>query len=88
MDFRGSTLFRYSQDGRAGEQRFFQRAETFSVDNVRRGIQLWVSNAGAVRVVVQGQEVAMGRPGQVVTKRVEWVQDQAGRYQLQVFSVF
>ena len=89
VDFRGSTLFRYLQDGERREQRFFQKAETFSVDNVSRRLQLWISNAGAVRLTVEGREVPVGRSGQVVSKLISWEKDdESGRYRLEVGSVF
>jgi cytoskeleton protein RodZ len=88
-DFRGSTLFRYLSDETARDQRFFQKGETFVLDNIQRQIRLWISNAGAVRLTVQGREVPLGRPGQVVTKIVRWTrQDGTGKYQLEVGSVF
>ncbi len=88
-DFRGSTLFRYLSDETARDQRFFQKGETFVLDNVQRQIRLWVSNAGAVRLTVQGQEVPLGRPGQVVTKIIRWTrQDAGGKYQLEVGSIY
>jgi cytoskeletal protein RodZ len=89
IDFRGDTLFRYLIDNSSREQRFFQRGETFSVDSVRNEIQLWVSNAGAARVTVEGRDIAFGRPGQVVTKVVRWVQNEtSGRYDLEVASAY
>jgi hypothetical protein len=89
VDFRGDTLFRYLIDSSSREQRFFQRGETFSVDSIRSEIQLWISNAGAARVTVEGRDVAFGRPGQVVTKIVRWVQNEtSGKYDLEVGSAF
>jgi hypothetical protein len=88
-DFRGSTLFRYLSDETASDQRFFQKGETFVLDNVQSQIRLWVSNAGAVRLVVQGREVPLGRPGQVVTKIIRWARQETGSgYQLEVGSVY
>ena len=89
VDFRGSTLFRYLSDETAKDQRFFQKGETFLLDNVQRQIRLWISNAGAVRLTVQGREVPLGRPGQVVTKIIRWArQEGTGKYQLEVGSIF
>ncbi len=88
-DFRGSTLFRYLSDETATDQRFFQKGETFVLDNVQRQIRLWISNAGAVRLSVQGREVPLGRPGQVVTKVIRWArQDSGAGYQLEVGSIY
>jgi cytoskeleton protein RodZ len=87
INFRGNSLFRYLLDENTRDQRFFQKAESFSMDNVKREVTLWVSNAGALDTKVEGINVTLGRSGQVVTKTIRWVKDEAtGRYQLEVIS--
>ncbi len=89
INFRGNCLFRYLLDGETRDQRFFQKAESFAIDNIRREVQFWVSNAGVLDTRIEGVSVNLGRSGQVVTKRIRWVQnDGTGRYQLEVVSVY
>ena len=87
--FRGNCLLRYLLDGETRDQRFFQKAEVLNLDNQRRELKLWLSNAGAVQVKIEGREVTMGRPGQVATKTIRWVKPADGQsYQLEVTSTY
>jgi hypothetical protein len=89
INFRGNCLFRYLLDGETRDQRFFQKAESFDVDNVRREVQFWISNAGVLDTRVEGVSVNLGRSGQVVTKSIRWARNEGtGRYQLEVVSVY
>ena len=87
ISFRGNCLLRYLLDGRTRDQRFFQKAEIFTLDNVRSSVKLWISNAGAAQIKIEGREVTVGRPGQVVTKQIRWVTEQGtGLHQLELSS--
>ena len=89
ITFRGDCLLRYLMDGEARDQRFFQKGESFSVDRARKELKLWISNAGILEARIEGKEVSLGRPGQVVTKLIRWVKsDRSSRYQLEIVSVF
>ena len=89
INFRGNCLFRYLLDGETQDQRFFQKSESFDVDNVRREVQFWISNAGVLDTRVEGVSVNLGRSGQVVTKSIRWARNEdTGRYQLEVVSVY
>ena len=89
INFRGNCLFRYLLEGETRDQRFFQKSESFDVDNVRREVQFWISNAGVLDTRVEGVSVNLGRSGQVVTKSIRWARNEdTGRYQLEVVSVY
>ena len=88
ISFRGNCLFRYLLDGEVRDQRFYQKGESFTVDNVKQEVVLWISNAGALRARVEDREVNLGRPGQVVTKAIRWTRDaSSGRYQLEIVPI-
>ena len=86
ISFRGYCLFRYLVDNDIREERFFHKGESFSLD-ARNEVQLWISNAGVVRLMVAGREIEVGRPGAVTTKQIRWSRDDAdGQYALEVVS--
>jgi cytoskeletal protein RodZ len=86
ISFRGYCLFRYLVDNDIREERFFHKGESFSLD-ARNGVQLWISNAGVVRLMVAGRDIEVGRPGAVTTKQIRWSRDDAGgQYALEVVS--
>jgi cytoskeletal protein RodZ len=87
--FRGNCLLRYLLDGETRDQRFFQKSEEFLLDNVRREVVLWISNAGALTTKIENREVKFGRQGQVVTKLIHWVKaEEGGKYRLEVVSSY
>ena len=68
------------------EERFFHKGESFSLD-ANNEVQLWISNAGVVRLMVSGREIDTGRPGAVTTKQILWTREEStGQYQLQVLT--
>ena len=86
ISFRGYCLFRYLVDNDIRKERFFHKGESFSLD-VRNEVQLWISNAGVVRLMVAGREIEVGRPGAVTTKQIHWSRDDAGgQYALEVVT--
>jgi cytoskeletal protein RodZ len=86
ISFRGYCLFRYLVDNDIREERFFHKGESFSLD-ARNEVQLWISNAGVVRLMVAGRELEVGRPGAVTTKQIRWSRDDAGdQYILEVVT--
>ncbi len=86
ISFRGYCLFRYLVDNDIREERFFHKGESFSLD-ARNEVQLWISNAGVVRLMVAGRELEVGRPGAVTTTQIRWSRDDAGgQYALEVVS--
>jgi len=87
--FRESCLLRYLLDGELRDQRYFQKSEEFLLDNVRREVQLWISNAGALTLKIEGREVKFGRVGQVVTKLIRWQKAEGEEmYRLEVVSAY
>jgi len=86
ISFRGYCLFRYLVDNDIREERFFHKGEGFSLD-ARNEVQLWISNAGVVRLMVAGRDIEVGRPGAVTTKQIRWSRDDAdGQYALEVVT--
>ena len=86
VSFRGYCLFRYVVDNDIREERFFHKGESFSLD-ARNEVQLWISNAGVVRLMVAGRELEAGRPGAVTTKQVRWRREETGgQYTLEVVT--
>ncbi len=87
ITFRGYCLFRYLLDGEEREEHFFHRGENFSLD-VKKEVTLWISNAGALRVMIAGRDVEMGKPGQVTTKLIHWARiEDTGQYGLEIKPV-
>jgi cytoskeletal protein RodZ len=86
ISFRGYCLLRYLADASTRDERFFHKGETFSLD-AKREVRLWVSNAGAMRLSVAGKEVELGRPGEVVTRTIQWTESpESGGYRLQLLA--
>ncbi len=88
MLFRGYCLIRYVADNRIREERYFHKGETFRLE-ANREAHLWISNAGSVRTAISGEDVDLGRPGEVVTKLITWKENETtDTYQLQVVPVY
>ncbi len=87
INFRGYCLFRYILDGEGREERFFHKGENFSLD-AKKDVKVWISNAGALRVMIAGRDVEMGKPGEVAAKVIRWIKNESsGRYNLEVISL-
>ena len=54
-------------------------------------IRLWMSNANAVKLQVQGDgktaDIEIGRPGQVLAEDIRWVREADGTYNLVVIEI-
>jgi hypothetical protein len=88
MIFRGYCLLRYLADGRTREERYFHKGETFRLE-AESEVMLWISNAGSFKAKIGGRDVDMGRPGEVATKIVRWIQDEeTGTWQLRIIPVY
>ncbi|MFP4564082.1 MAG: RodZ domain-containing protein [Spirochaetia bacterium] len=88
MIFRGYCLLRYLADGRTREERYFHKGETFRLE-AETEVMLWISNAGSFKAKIGGRDVDMGRPGEVATKMVRWIQnDETGTWQLRIVPVY
>jgi len=86
ITFRGYCLFRYLLDDEGREERFFHKGENFSLD-VKEEVKLWISNAGALRMMVAGRDVAIGKPGEVTAKIIRWSEkEESGSFALQVLT--
>lgn len=73
--FKNDCLFRYLVDAGEREDRFFQKGEQFSIDTARKQVTVWLSNAGAARMRVQGRDFELGDLGEVATRRIAWRND-------------
>jgi cytoskeletal protein RodZ len=86
--FRGDCLFRFLADDRDREDRFFQKGEMFSLD-AKRQITLWLSNAGAARMRIEGRDFELGGLGEVATRKIAWRKDAAaGGYVLEIAPLY
>ena len=86
--FRGYCLFRYIIDGVSREERYFHKGDTLEMD-VSRELRMWISNAGNLKARVAGNDVELGKLGEVSTRMVQWVQDEGSQtYKLQVLPLY
>ena len=69
--FTGRTLFRIELDDAPWQERLYQTGETLNV-SVQEFARIWVGNAGAAVVVVDGREIDLGRPGAVTAFVLRW----------------
>jgi cytoskeleton protein RodZ len=86
VNFRGYCLFRFFLNGER-EERFFHKGENFSLD-VKDQIDLWLSNAGALKMMIAGRDVDLGKAGEVAAKRIGWVREESsGQYSLLISTL-
>ena len=69
--FTGYCLFRYEADDEPRVERYFQRDEVL-VTSARDTLRIWASNADAARLRVAGQDISLGRPGEVTAAMLTW----------------
>jgi cytoskeleton protein RodZ len=88
--FKNDCLFRYAvDDGQREPDRFFQKGEQFSIDTAKKQVTIWMSNAGAARMRVQGKDFELGRLGEVATRKVAWRKDaSAGTNVLELTALY
>jgi cytoskeletal protein RodZ len=83
--FQNYCLFRWELDRRERTERYFSRGERLNVP-VQNTIRLWISNATAVTVVLNGAgrnvTLDLGSAGEVVVIDLRWLRDNDGRYRL------
>ncbi|MCF7928576.1 MAG: helix-turn-helix domain-containing protein [Spirochaetales bacterium] len=84
--FRGACLFRYVSDNTERRQRYYQKGETLSID-VNETVRMWASNAGAVTIRVDSQDVELGRPGEVAVAMLTW-EESGGDYDLRLVPMY
>jgi cytoskeleton protein RodZ len=83
--FKNDCFFRFLVDNADREDRFFQKGEHFTLDTGRKQVTLWLSNAGAVRMRVQGRDFELGKLGEVATRVIAWRSDAGtGGYVLEI----
>ena len=87
--FKNDCYYRYSVDAGDREDRFFQKGEQFTIDTAHKQVTIWLSNAGAARMRVQGHDFELGDLGQVATRLIAWQPDAAsGGYVLQISPLY
>jgi cytoskeletal protein RodZ len=83
--FKGFCMFRWESDRKDREEKYFHKAEILNIQ-AQNGIRLWLSNAGAVKLVAIGGgktvDIELGGAGEVVVVDVKWVKDEDGRFKL------
>jgi cytoskeletal protein RodZ len=72
--FHAPALFRYIVDGNLRQENFYNKGQTIHID-ADKTAKLFVSNAGAVEVQVNGNDLNLGKNGHVATKILEWTKD-------------
>jgi cytoskeletal protein RodZ len=87
--FKNDCLFRYLVDAGDRGDRFFQRGEQFTIDTARKQVTIWLSNARAARMRVQGRDFELGDLGEVATRRIAWRNDTgSGGYVLEITPLY
>jgi cytoskeletal protein RodZ len=87
-EFNNNCFLRYLIDGKTSKEQLFQKNQNLLIDTAYQSLKIWASNAGAVRLKVEGQEISLGRQGQVITKVIKWVREgETNTYKLMISSV-
>jgi cytoskeleton protein RodZ len=87
--FKNDCLFRYLVDAGEREDRFFQKGEQFNIDTARKQVTIWLSNAGAARMRVQGRDFELGDLGEVATRKIAWRNDAgSGGFVLEITPLY
>ncbi len=86
--FRDFCLFRYKVDSQDPLEAYYGDGENFRLD-VGRTVTLWSSNAGALYAKIGGNELAVGRRGEVVVNQIRWVlNEESGAFDLTVVPLY
>ncbi|TVQ41109.1 MAG: helix-turn-helix domain-containing protein [Spirochaetaceae bacterium] len=86
FEFTAPTMLRALIDGNRRSEQFFQSGQSYSA-TAESNAQVWLSNAGATRLIVEGRELSLGRPGQVSAFLIGWV-DGPGNVRLEMVPVY
>ena len=87
--FKNDCLFRYLVDEKDREDRFFQKGEQFTIDSAKKQVTIWLSNAGAARMRIQGKDYELGGLGEVATRTIAWKKDpNASGYVLEINPLY
>jgi hypothetical protein len=85
--FRGYALYRYEVDNRDRDERYYREGDNFRLD-VNRSVTIWLSNGVAAYAKVNGVEVNLGGPGEVVVKTIQWTRNDQGSYDLVLIPIY
>jgi hypothetical protein len=86
-EFNNSCYLRCLIDGKTIKEQFFQKNSNLLIDTAYSSVKIWASNGGAVKLKVEGQDLSLGRQGQVVTKLIKWVKEgDSNKYKLVITS--
>jgi len=85
IQFQNYCLFRWEVDRRERTERYFSRGDALSIP-VQNTIRLWISNATAVTIELNGAgrkvTLNLGTAGEVVVIDLRWLRDNDGRFRL------
>lgn len=70
LNFLKSAYFRHEVDDNPPIEGFYNSSRNLSING--RSLQIGVSNAGAVDVLIDGEGVSLGRNGELVAAKIEW----------------
>jgi hypothetical protein len=86
--FRDFALFRYKLDSQDPLEAYYKDGDNFRLD-IGRTVTIWTSNAGAMYAKIGGNEVAIGRRGEVVVKQIRWILNETtGAYDLSLTPLY
>jgi cytoskeletal protein RodZ len=86
--FRDFCLFRYKADGQETRETYYANGDNFRLD-VGRNVTIWASNAGALYTKIGGNELPLGRRGEVVAGVIRWVlNEESGNYDLTFLPIY
>ncbi len=86
FEFTAPTMLRTVIDGDQRVEQFLQSGQSYSA-TAADSAKVWLSNAGATRLTVEGREVQLGGAGQVTAFLIGWV-DGPGNVRLEMVPVY
>jgi cytoskeleton protein RodZ len=69
--FSANCLFRYEADDQERVEQYFQGGQML-VTSAQQVFRMWATNADAARLRVAGQDISLGRPGEVTAAMIAW----------------
>jgi cytoskeleton protein RodZ len=86
--FRDFCLFRYKVDSQDSLEAYYADGDNFRLD-VGRNVTIWASNAGALYAKIGGEELSLGRRGEVVVSQIRWVaNEETGAFDLTIVPLY
>ena len=86
--FRDFCLFRYKVDSQDSLETYYADGDNFRLE-VGRNVTVWASNAGALYAKIGGEELSLGRSGEVVVAQIRWVaNEETGTFDLTIVPLY